>query len=238
MKNLNQRIMANLPFGLPPLGEQRRIVARVDELMRLLDRLEAAHTARDEVRRAARDAALAALRDAKDAEAVEAAWARVSGQMDALFADPEDVAPLRQAICQLAVRGWLVPQAAGETATELVARCVALREKARVSRLPPISAFETPFRLPSGWAWSRVDDICSVVGGVTKGRDLVGRRVKSYPYLRVANVQAGRLALGIIKEIEIPEDEFPQYPPVSTKLSPRPRRPTINQQGARTRNEP
>ena len=40
MRNLNQRIMVNLPFGLPPLAEQHPIVARVDQLMGLLDRLE------------------------------------------------------------------------------------------------------------------------------------------------------------------------------------------------------
>ena len=92
---------------LPPLAEQHRIVVRVDELMGLLDRLEAARTARDDVRRAARDAALAALRDAEDTDAVEAAWGRIAGKMDALFAEPQDVGPLRQAVLGLAVRGRL-----------------------------------------------------------------------------------------------------------------------------------
>lgn len=92
---------------IPPVTEQDRIIARVDELMGLLDRLEAARSARDEVRRVARDAALAALRDAEDAEAVEAAWARIARQMDALFTAPEDVAPLRRAVIQLAARGRL-----------------------------------------------------------------------------------------------------------------------------------
>ena len=42
MQNLNQSILLNLPFGLPPFAEQHRIVAKVDDLMDLCDRLEAA----------------------------------------------------------------------------------------------------------------------------------------------------------------------------------------------------
>ena len=41
MQNLNQTILLNLSFGIPPLTEQHRIVAKVDELMALCDRLEA-----------------------------------------------------------------------------------------------------------------------------------------------------------------------------------------------------
>ncbi len=40
MSKINQAILRALPIPLPPLSEQRRIVATVDELMALCDRLE------------------------------------------------------------------------------------------------------------------------------------------------------------------------------------------------------
>lgn len=41
MQNLNQSILLRMSVGLPPLAEQRRIVATVDQLMALVDQWEA-----------------------------------------------------------------------------------------------------------------------------------------------------------------------------------------------------
>jgi hypothetical protein len=49
-----------IPLPLPPLAEQRRIVAKVDELMALCDRLEASLAAGDAARRRLLDAVLSA----------------------------------------------------------------------------------------------------------------------------------------------------------------------------------
>jgi type I restriction enzyme S subunit len=40
-ENINGQIIKNMIFPLPPLAEQHRIVAKVDELLALVDRLKA-----------------------------------------------------------------------------------------------------------------------------------------------------------------------------------------------------
>jgi type I restriction enzyme S subunit len=69
MPKINQTTLVSLPIPLPPLAEQNRIVAKVDELMVLCDRLEASLTATAATRRRLLDALLAeALTPAEDRE--------------------------------------------------------------------------------------------------------------------------------------------------------------------------
>jgi type I restriction enzyme S subunit len=48
---MNQAKMNSIPVALPPLAEQHRIVAKVDELMALCDQLEQQLSQADQVRR-------------------------------------------------------------------------------------------------------------------------------------------------------------------------------------------
>lgn len=59
MPKINQDILLSTPIPLPPLAEQHRIVAKVDELMALCDRLEANLATRDDTRRRLLNALLA-----------------------------------------------------------------------------------------------------------------------------------------------------------------------------------
>ncbi|GAA2884073.1 restriction endonuclease subunit S [Pseudonocardia halophobica] len=58
--------------------------------------------------------------------------------------------------------------------------------------------------LPMGWTWSRLGDVADVVGGVTKdAKKQADPGFIEVPYLRVANVQRGRLDLSDVARIRV-----------------------------------
>ena len=157
------------PIPLPPATEQHRIVARVDELMALLDRLEAKRSEREAARSAARDSALAALREAPSQDDVEVAWLRVRDHFHDLFATPEDIAPLRKTILQLAVSGRLVVQFPGDTpGLALLDQIQKIRtngssynRKRKLLSQTKVIEPPFPFAAPRNWAWARLGDVVS-----------------------------------------------------------------------------
>lgn len=66
-------------------------------------------------------------------------------------------------------------------------------------------------KLQVNWEICRVDDVAEVGSGVTLGRDVSGYKTVELPYLRVANVQDGRLDLSEIKNIRVPIHEVERY---------------------------
>ena len=158
---INDADFAVLPFPLPPLAEQHRIVAKVDELMALCDRLEAARSDRETTRDRLMAASLVRL-DAPDPDPaifrVHAAFAL--DNLAPLTARPNQIKALRQTILNLAVRGKLVEQdPADEPAAELLKRmAIAKIERkkrtgdARMKVAPDPKSDELEMPLPSGWA--------------------------------------------------------------------------------------
>ncbi len=218
-KRLPRSFFEGNPFPLPPLAEQSRIVAKVEELMALIAALEAKVGAGETARGRLLDTLLAALADSPDAAATADAWAQLAPHFDLLLQTPADVDRLQQTLLQLAVKGRLVPQDPNdEPADELLKRIRAEKERLvaegkskRDKAQASSTENEEPFDPPSGWQWARFGDLFQVSGGVTLGRKLTGKRTVSFPYLRVANVQRGALDLSQIKEVEIAEDELDRY---------------------------
>jgi type I restriction enzyme S subunit len=101
-------------IALPPLAEQMRIVAKVDELMALCDRLEAQQLEREAQARQLARASLARFTDAP-----------TPANLNLLFHSSFPISPsdLRKSILDLAVQGKLVPQDANDQSAEDLAEC-------------------------------------------------------------------------------------------------------------------
>ncbi|MDE0258183.1 MAG: restriction endonuclease subunit S [Gammaproteobacteria bacterium] len=184
---------------LPPLAEQRRMVAKVDELMALCDRLEETRAAREDTRDRLTKASLARLTAPDTDEPTFRGHARFAiHALPALTARADQVKDLRPTILSLAVRGKLVEQdPADEPASELLKRIAGVRTQLGVKRggKPP-RANETPFRLPAGWHWSRLDALCTKTGSgsTPRGGKSVYKKA-GIPFLRSQNVYDDGLRL-------------------------------------------
>jgi type I restriction enzyme S subunit len=160
------------PFPLPPLAEQHRIVAKVDELMALCDRLEAARAEREATRDRLAASTLARL-NTPDPTTFQADATFALNTIPALTTRPDQIKQLRQTILNLAVRGKLVPQdLKDEPASELLkgiktekAHLVCTGKIRKQNELPPILDSLFPFELPLGWAWTRLGNIIHLVSG-------------------------------------------------------------------------
>ncbi|WP_447751969.1 hypothetical protein [Pseudomonas nicosulfuronedens] len=65
--------------------------------------------------------------------------------------------------------------------------------------------------VPAHWTLTRLKFIASVQTGIAKGKDMAGKETISVPYLRVANVQDGYLALDDVAMIEIELEQLERY---------------------------
>ena len=192
---------------IPPLAEQKRIVAKVDELMALCDRLE--------VQLQERDTQHAALARASLARFTEAP---TPANLDFLFHDSYTIEPadLRKSILTLAVRGKIVPQfPTEEPAGLLLQKIEDEKQKSAAGKPPkhdtvaPITAGEIPFDVPPGWHWARLSSIARRIHyGFTASAK---SEIKNVRLLRITDIQNNSVDWPTVPGCEISEQEIPQY---------------------------
>ena len=158
LQHVTKGTLESLPLPLPPLAEQHRIVAKVDELTALCDRLEAARTKREATRDRLAAASLARL-NAPDPETFREDARFALDALHALTARPDQIKQLRQTILNLAVRGKLVLQEPNdEPATELLKRIAIAKGQLRRPRVMVESGTEL-HPVPKLWKWVSLDDV-------------------------------------------------------------------------------
>jgi type I restriction enzyme S subunit len=188
MKHINRGPFLSYIVALPPLAEQERIVARVEELMGLCDELESRQERRHVAAARFRGSAFHALTEAQTPVDVRHAWERVNTNWSTVTDNPDSLNVLRHAILQLAISGALTGKDAIGGDGQVVRR----------DRDVPSGAFP----LPEGWAWQEFGELCEriTVGHVGP---MSNRYVTSgIPFLRSQNVDWFRYDPANLKYID------------------------------------
>ncbi len=196
---LNLSAVVRLVVPVPPLAEQHRIVAKVDELMALCDQLEQQQTDSLAAHQTLVETLLGTLTRVESQQEFSAAWARIASHFDTLFTTEASIDQLKQTILQLAVMGKLVSQDPNDEPASLLLGKIA-KEKARLfsageirtqKSLFEIGEGEKPHPLPRSWEWTRFGDISyQITDGTHHTPTYVNEGI---PFLSVKDMSAGRL---------------------------------------------
>ncbi|MEL4292426.1 restriction endonuclease subunit S [Shewanella xiamenensis] len=216
INQITQNNLKETVCTIPPLKEQHRIVAKVDELMALCDQLELRSESQLAAHQTLVETLLATLTDSANAYELAQNWARLSTHFDTLFTTEASIEALKQTILQLAVMGKLVPQdPSDEPASALLARIAAekallVKEKKikKEKPLPAISEDEKPFELPQGWVWSRISE-SSLFCEYGSSEKTLSELSDGVPVLKMGDIQDGKVILGSHQVVSPKIDDLP-----------------------------
>jgi type I restriction enzyme, S subunit len=186
--NISLGRMRPLPFPLPPLAEQKRIVAKVDELMALCERLEALQNQRKSQRSVLTKELLGRLAQG-DADDVQKCLQNLSH----LVTDADQVPEIRKAILSLAVQGKLVPQHPADEES--------------VASYPEMSVIPVANRnriLPKKWACATYRSLTTLVTSGSRGwKDYFA--ATGALFVRTQNIKTDELNLDDAAFVKLPE---------------------------------
>jgi type I restriction enzyme S subunit len=193
MPKINQASLAKVLVAVPPLAEQQRIVAKVDELMGICDRLEVARKEREAIRDGFTTSTLGRLSVADESTFRSDASFAIE-HLRELTTRPDQIKQLRQTILNLAVRGKLVPQDPNdEPAAELLKRIdrqSLIGKKTRNtnknnSESQPASTSVTQYDLPDNWVWASFEQVA-----VIKSNLVNPKNYKTYPHIAPDTIES------------------------------------------------
>ncbi|MDN3205934.1 restriction endonuclease subunit S [Algoriphagus sediminis] len=166
VQNLNIEKVRQTMLPIPPLEEQKAIVAIVEQLFKEFEALEEQTKVRVQLKEDFVTSALAQL----TTENTSQIWSFLQPHFNEFFTEKSGVKKLRESILQLAVQGkltkhWRAANPNVEPASTLLAKIKAEKEaliKAKKIKkekpLPEITEEEIPYELPEGWEWVRLGE--------------------------------------------------------------------------------
>ena len=206
-------------FPLPPLAEQHRIVAKVDELMALCDQLEAARQERERGRERLVAATLQRLNEPDEDPASFRHDARFALQvLPSLASTAAQIKQLRQTILNLAVRGKLVEQDPEDEPAicwlmERMDESSSSRHEKSKSLPYEGSDVDAESMLPDTWLWVVLGDLASSMdsGWSPQCEDHPRSSIVSWGVLKTTAVQSLAFDESHHKELPLGLQPKPQY---------------------------
>ena len=198
-------------IALPPEAEQSRIVARVEELMRLCDALEAKGQLEATQHAQLLSTLLGTLTASATPEELANNWQRVAQHFDLLLDRPQAIDALEQTLLQLAVRGLLVPQdPSDEPAFSYLSGLHASVPDQSARDTKHVKFQRDDENLQKGWCWTSIAGIAECLDYMRKPvkKDNRGTYNAGVPYYG-ANGQVGWIDDFIFDEdlVLVVEDE-------------------------------
>lgn len=161
--------------SMPPLEEQKRIVEKVDSLMNFCDKLENTLEKKVHYGELSTKSVFNAVGNVSTIEEFKEILRFILLNFKDLSLGDNAIKELKNCILQLAVQGKLVPQDSNDEPAEVLLAKIR-EEKERLIKekkikkekpLGEIGEEEKPFKLPKGWAWTRVGKLGITQTGTT-----------------------------------------------------------------------
>ena len=191
MPRVGTETMINLPIPLPPLSEQKRIVAKIEELLPLIDRYEKAWSRlKDFNKRFSVDMQKSLLQMA------------IQGKLVEQRADEGTGAELLRDILTQRRRDAEVGRSPRD-------RRVSARNGGRgATALPPIPDAEKPFDIPESWEWVRLGEIAE---SIQYGYSAPARQSGRIRMIRISDIQNGKINWETVPFCDILENDIGRY---------------------------
>ncbi len=213
---LNLSAVVQLAVPVPPVAEQHRIVAKVDELMALCDKLEEEQADSIEAHEILVETLLGTLTAAASSEEFAEAWTRISEHFETLFTTEQSIEALKKTILQLAVMGKLVPQDPNDEPASILLKLIEA-DKAKLigdgkikkdKPLAEISEDEKPYDLPQSWEWVRIGQIAlSTDYGLS---EKTFNDKSGIPVLKMGDIVNGQVTLDGQKTVSAQTEGLPE----------------------------
>lgn len=154
---------------LIPIEEQKRIVNKIEKLMKEVDKLEKKLKEKEDISQNLSESVVEAIKSGQDTEKLKGILNFIIDNFDVVFKTSESMDEMRNIILQLAIEGKLVQQDENdEPASELIDRLkIKSKElikegKLKNSNIKEINENEIPFKIPYNWEWVRANQITEI----------------------------------------------------------------------------